>query len=86
VPCAAISPPPELSPFEGEGWEGGYGIGGVFMAHSSKRHLAVDQEQGRCAASRRTDLVLMDAMQERADVSFFPAPQSGPPDHLVGVG
>jgi hypothetical protein len=32
VPCAAISPLPEPSPLEGEGWEGSRVTGGVFMA------------------------------------------------------
>jgi hypothetical protein len=31
-------------------------------------------------------LVLMDTIQRHADGAFFPALQSGPPDHLVGVG
>jgi hypothetical protein len=32
APHAAISPPPEPSPLEGEGWEGGRVTGGVFIA------------------------------------------------------
>jgi hypothetical protein len=41
---------------------------------------------GRRGNNPRTGPFFTKAIQEGADDSFFPAPQSSPPDYLVGVG